>query len=477
MTTSFVSTSIAYVNAPPHVGYALELVQADTIARSRRQRGEDVFFLTGTDENSLKNLQVAAELGITPAELCDRNAPAFERLVTALGISVDGFIRTSSPSHHAGARQLWLAGAATDRFRQAYSGLYCVGCESYYDEAELDRGRCRIHGTAAEAVSEENWFFDLTRHQASIETYLEDGVRLEPTTRRNEALGFVRQGLRPFSVSRSRERSAGWGVAVPDDEGQTMYVWFDALANYLTGLGYGTQDAACFERYWLGADERIHVIGKDILRFHAVYWPAFLASAGLPLPTSICVHGFLTVDGEKISKSSGTAIDPLPLIEAYGVDALRYYLLRAVPAGADGDFSEARLRELYNADLANGLGNLVRRIATLGARAGYVGGGVVPPPPAEVTAAVDGFRFHEGLAALWNRVAALNQSLEAARPWELLKAQDAGPLQPLLREWVAEARVLAAGLAPFLPSTAARIEASLGAATIEVGEPLFPRLE
>ena len=337
MTTTFVSTSIPYVNAPPHVGFALELVQADVIARSRRQRGDDVFFLTGTDENALKNVQVAQDLGLTPRELCDLNAPAFERLVTALNASVNGFIRTSTPEHHTGARQLWEACRAEDIFRKAYQGLYCIGCEDFYTESELTDGRCPIHGTVPESVSEENWFFDLARYQQALDERLDGGdLTVAPLTRRNEALSFVRQGLRSFSISRSRSRSGDWGVEVPGDPDQTMYVWFDALANYVTGIGYGSAPAD-FERYWLSADERIHVIGKDILRFHAIQWPATLLSAGLPLPTAVCVHGFLTVDGEKISKSSGTAVDPIPIIERYGADALRYYLLRAIPAGADGD--------------------------------------------------------------------------------------------------------------------------------------------
>jgi len=477
MTATFVSTSIPYVNAPPHVGFALELVQADVIARRRRQRGEDVFFLSGTDENALKNVQVAEELGITPAQLCDRNAPRFGELIRALHISTDGFIRTSSDQHHLGVQKLWQACRPEDFARRSYDGLYCTGCEDFYLERDLLDGKCPIHGSSPDRVSEENHFFSLPAYQEQLEDELSSGaLRVVPEGRRNEALAFVRQGLRDLSVSREGTRGGGWGVPVPDDPDQTVYVWFDALANYLTGLGYGGDEGGV-QRYWLESQDRVHVIGKDILRFHAVYWPAFLASAGLPLPTNIAVHGFLTVDGEKISKSRANAVDPFPIIQRYGPDALRYYLLRSVRPGEDGDFSEQRLRETYTAHLANGLGNLVRRVEALCDRAGC-GGGEAPPTeaPVEAADALDQYQFSRALELIWERVAALNRDLEQHRPWDLLRDGDRPQVSQLLDGWVDQLRAIGKGLEPLLPETSRKIADSLSRERISPGEALFPRL-
>ena len=477
MAATFVSTSIPYVNAPPHVGFALELIQADVIARRRRQRGEDVFFLTGTDENALKNVQVAAEQGVTPAELCDRHAPRFEALVRAIDISPDGFIRTSSPEHHVGVQKLWRSCRAEDLAFGDYGGLYCQGCEDFYLERDLIDGRCPWHGVAPVEVAERNHFFRLSAFGELLDRELTSGgIRVVPEGRRNEATSLVRRGLRDLSISRSRRRSGGWGVAVPGDDQQTVYVWFDALANYLTGLGYGGEEEA-FRRYWSDSRERIHVIGKDILRFHAVYWPAFLASAGLPLPTTIAVHGFLTVDGEKVSKSRGNVVDPFPIVERYGADALRYCLLRHVRASEDGDFSEQRLKEVYNADLANGLGTLVRRLETLCERAGYRGeAGPLPEAPSDVEHALDGFQYHGALELVWQRVADLNRSIERERPWDLLRPGNSGKLGDLLCRWVLAMRTIAEALAPLLPATAQQIRERFGREQVSVGEPLFPRI-
>lgn len=476
MTTCFVSTSIPYVNASPHIGFALELVQADVVARARRDLGEDVFFLTGTDENALKNVQAAAALGITPQELCDRHVPQFEGLLEALDVSANGFIRTSTAPHHRGVGTFWCACRDIDIAYRAYTGLYCGECESFYLERDLRQGLCPIHGIPPERVQEENHFFRLSSHQRQVERLIEsEELEIVPTSRKNEALAFVRQGLRDFSISRSESRSRGWGVRVPGDRSQTVYVWFDALTNYLTGLGYGSEGDG-YERYWRQSEQRIHVVGKDILRFHAVYWPALLASAGLPLPTAVLAHGFLTVEGEKISKSAGNAVDPFSLIEHYGADAIRYYLLR-LPTGADGDFSRARLDEVYAADLANGLGNLVRRLETLCERAGWgVGEGPSPVAPAEVVAATLRYQFHTALDGLWRRITELNQHIERHRPWELLTQGRAEAVRSLLGDWVGDLRSVAAGLRPLLPTTAERIEATFSRETVCRGELLFPRL-
>ncbi|OGG51437.1 MAG: hypothetical protein A3F84_26680 [Candidatus Handelsmanbacteria bacterium RIFCSPLOWO2_12_FULL_64_10] len=495
--TYYVTTSIPYVNARPHVGFALELVQADALARWHRLLGEEVFFLTGADENALKNVQAAAREGLTPRELCDRNAAVFQDLLRALDISADRFIRTSGEAHFRGASKFWGACRKGDIYRRRYRGLYCVGCEDFYIEKDLEEGRCPTHLTRPEIVEEENYFFRLSAYQERLEELiLSERLRIAPETRRNEALGFIRQGLQDFSISRVRERSGGWGIPVPGDPSQVIYVWFDALTNYLTGLGYGS-DEGLFERFWLTNPRKAHVIGKDVLKFHAVYWPAMLLSAGLPLPETVWAHGFLTVDGQKISKSLSNAVDPFYLVERYGRDAVRYYLLRAIPSGADGDFSEARLREVYSADLANGLGNLVRRVETLCERAGYrkeksererrrVGEwekNLSPFPPFSLSPFShsgrgweEGFRFHDALRAIWGQVRVLNQEIEEARPWDLLKQGSGTRLDDLLTRWVAGVRSIAWGLTPFLPETAQEIEEAFSGERIAPREPLFPRL-
>ena len=477
MNTSYVSTSIPYVNARPHVGFALELVQADAIARWRRLLGDDAFFLTGTDENAFKNVQAAAREGLTPRRLCDRNAAVFLKLVEALDLSSDRFIRSSSDAHFRGASEFWTACRQEDIFLKQYRGRYCVGCEDFYMERDLQDGRCHVHGVEPETVEETNYFFRLSAYQKPLEALISSGeLRILPETRRNEALGFIRQGLRDFSISRNRERSGDWGVPVPGDPTQVMYVWFDALTNYLTGLGYGSA-VEKFDRYWRNCPNRVHVIGKDILKFHAVYWPALLLSAGLPLPRTIFVHGHLTAEGRKIGKSLDNAVDPFPLIRRYGADALRYYLLRAVRSGGDGDVSEGRLREVYNTDLANGLGNLVLRLEALCERSGY-GRAEAPDAcvPPDVNDAMDRFDFARALRAIWRRIDEMNREIDAVRPWELLKKPKAGRLCDHLSAWVGSVRAISWVLRPFLPRTAERIETSFSKSTIRKSQPLFPRL-
>ena len=477
MKTSYVSTSIPYVNARPHVGFALELVQADVIARWRRLHGDDTFFLTGTDENAVKNVQAAAGEGLTPRQLCDRNAAVFRDLARALDISHDAFIRSSSDAHFRGASRFWSACRREDIVLKQYRGLYCVGCEDFYLKRDLADGRCPVHGVEPESVGETNYFFRLSAYQKQLETLIATRkLRILPETRRSEALGFIRQGLQDFSISRNRARSGGWGVPVPGDASQVMYVWFDALTNYLTGPGYGS-NVDNFERYWRKCANSIHVIGKDILKFHAIYWPAMLLSAGLPLPGTICVHGHLTVEGRKIGKSQGNAVDPFPLIRRFGADALRYYLLRAVRSGEDGDVSVARLRELYNSDLANGLGNLVRRLEAICEKSGCGPSDTRDTHvPSDVSGALDRFDFAVALRAIWRRVDKINRDIDAARPWELLKCQKAGSLSEHLSAWIGAVLDISRVLRPFLPGTARRIEASFSKSRIKKSQPLFPRL-
>ena len=315
--TSYVTTTIPYVNARPHLGFVLELVQADVLARHRRVRGDAVRLLTGTDDNSLKNVLAAQAEGVPTARLVDRNAAAFAALHRPLSLSFDDFIRTSrDPRHRPGVERLWQACAASgDLYRKHYAGLYCVGCEQFYPPAELPGGRCPEHGTEPTAVAEENWFFRLSRYQERLSDLVSGGtLRIEPAARRNEVLAFIAGGLTDFSISRSARRAHGWGIPVPGDPDQVVYVWWDALGNYLSALDYGV-DGPDYHRWWVAADRRVHLVGKGVVRFHAVYWPAMLLSAGVPLPTDILVHDYLTVAGQRLSKSAGNGVDPLELVD------------------------------------------------------------------------------------------------------------------------------------------------------------------
>lgn len=468
----YVTTTIPYVNARPHLGFALELVQADVLARHRRQRGDAVRFLSGTDDNSLKNVLAAEAEGVPVQELVDRNAAAFEALREPLGLSFDDFIRTSrDPRHRVGVERLWRrCAAAGDLYRRHYEGLYCVGCEQFRVPAELVDGRCPEHGTEPQPVAEENWFFRLSRHAGRLRELVESGeLRVEPASRRNEVLALIDGGLRDFSVSRSRARARGWGIEVPGDPGQVVYVWWEALANYVTSLGYGTGDAA-YDAWWGRGESgrRVHLAGKGVLRFHAVHWPAILLSAGLPLPTDILVHDYLTVGGAKISKSGGNAAaaGPAALVEDYGTDAVRWWLLREVARTGDTDFTAGRLTARADADLAGGLGNLVHRVTTLVHRrldgrepeaSPYVLPGlaaVCREVPGLVDAALEAYDFRRATAALWSIVDEANRALDHARPWEPARSGGAGSVLAALLD---ACRVLADELRPFLPGTAARI--------------------
>lgn len=483
----YITTAIPYVNARPHLGHALEFVLTDTLARYHRLKGEDVRFLTGTDENSLKNVQAAEREGIPTQALVDRNASLYYALRESLDLSFDDFIRTSTdPRHLAGVRELWQACRQNgDIYKQAYRGLYCVGCEQFYTEAELEDGRCPEHRTRPEVVEEENYFFRLSRYAGRLLDLIEtDQLRIVPDTRKNEVLSFIRAGLADFSISRSRSRSHGWGIPVPDDPDQVIYVWFDALGNYITALGYGSENEL-YRRYWLDNPHRVHVIGKGITRFHAVYWPAILLSAGQPVPTTILIHSYITAGGEKISKSLGNSIDPVDLAERYGADALRYYLLREIRTTDDGDFSLERFVRLYNADLADQLGNLLSRVSGMVNR--YYGGRVPLPGPPEasdhglvdaaeglgrrVDLALARLTPHEALAAIWELIGAANKYVVEVEPWVLARQRQAGGaegtaaevrLATILYHLVETLRLVACACTPFLPATAAAITRQLG---------------
>ena len=490
MSRYVVTTSIPYVNGRPHVGHSLELVQADVLARWHRQRGDEVRAQTGTDDNALKNVRSAEEAGVPVAEYVAGVAQRFVALGDALELSFDDFVQTSSdPRHRAAVTKLW---AATDDFyRKSYSGLYCVGCEQYYPEDELVDGRCPEHDTVPELVEEENWFFRLSRYQDRLVELISSGaLRIEPAVRRREVLSFIEGGLADFSVSRTVSRARGWGIPVPGDPEQVIYVWYDALANYLSGPGYGT-DERSFAHWWRDSDERVHVIGKGIIRFHAVYWPAMLLSAGLPLPTSIFVHEYLTSGGQKISKSVGNAEDPADIVARFGADALRWWLLADVARTGDTDYTAERLVAKVNEDLANNIGNLVNRTVSMVAK---YRDGVVPVvasdnPAADelrrarfevsgtVSDALGAFDFRRATEAITRIGDEGNRYVQATKPWLLAKNGSHDELDAVLAELVATCRDLAWQLEAFLPAAALRIVEQLGDERVAEPRPVFPRLE
>ena len=471
--TTYVTVAIPYVNAAPHLGYSYELVEADIYARALRRCGDSVRFLGGTDDHSLKNVLAAEAAGRPTAEFVTANARRFEQLAGPLGLSFDDFIHTSTdPRHRPAVERLWRACAAnSDLYRKEYEGRYCTGCEQFYDRGDAVDGRCPEHGNVLEQVAEENWFFRLSAYEERLERLIADDVlEIRPEPFRQEVLAFVRRGLRDISVSRSVQRARGWGIGVPDDPTQVIYVWFDALTNYLSALEFGDPDSAALRRWWFESERRVHVVGKGILRFHAVYWPAFLLSAGLPLPTRIQVHPYLTVDGVKLSKSSGTTVDPLAVIDAFGTDALRWWFARDVGAVGDTDYTAARLIERSNDDLANGVGNVVHRVATLVQRARSAGVEVATHEPHVqehdieeiVTARLQEFDLRGATAALLDAVATLNRNLEATAPWRLSPDRHASELSGLLGRQLATATAIASAATSIVPALADRLGEHLG---------------
>jgi methionyl-tRNA synthetase len=480
-------------------------------------RGDDTRFLTGTDENSLTNVLAADRAGLPVRALVDRNAERFRELTAVLGLSNDDFIRTATdPRHVTGARRFWEACARRgDVYRRAYRGLYCVRCERFLTADELVDGRCPDHETAPDPVEEENYFFRLSRYEGALARLLDEGrLRVIPEARHREARAFVARGLEDFSISRTRARARDWGIEVPGDPGEVVYVWFDALTNYITALGYGApSDDPLYRRYWGERSERVHVIGKNILRFHAVYWPAMLLSAGVPLPTTIVVHGFLTREGKRMSKSLGTGVDPVALARAWGGDAVRYWLLRHVPPTGDADFGDAAFARVYAAELADDLGNLVSRVVGLLHRHRA---GVVPVPgeasrpelrsaaerlAEDLPRALEAYDPRAALDAVFALVARANRHVEDTHPWTLARAARAGDadaarrLDAALYDLAEACRVVAESLRPLLPGTAERIAATLGVPfaddwsrglewggiesgrAVGQGRPLFPRAD
>lgn len=461
--TRFISTAIPYANADPHIGFAFEAVLADALARSAKREGHSVFFLSGTDDNSLKNVQAAEAAGRRVEEFVSQRAGRFQELLQTLSVEVNDFIKTSSdPRHLRGAQKLWASCDPQDIEKRPYKGLYCVGCEEFKTEKDTVEGECPEHpGRALEAVEEENYFFRLDRYQEKLrELITAEALRITPESRKNEMIAFIDAGLEPFSISRSRERARGWGIPVPGDDSQIMYVWFDALSNYINALGYADNSDA-FEQYWKNGDT-LHVIGKGINRFHSLYWPAMLLSAHVPLPKEILVHGYITSGGQKMSKTLGNVIDPFALVREYGAEAVRYFLLRHVHPFEDSDFTVERFREAYNAHLANGLGNLVARVMKLAEDHIAHAPVFAFEPDASVTEAMRAYKCNEALDRIWQHIQSLDRAITERKPYQLIQTDPAAGQE--------EIRFLLRGLfqvgtllAPFLPETSEKILAALKA--------------
>jgi methionyl-tRNA synthetase len=509
----YVTTPIYYVNAEPHLGHAYSTIAADILARHMRQRGEDVFFLTGTDEHGEPVAQAAETLGLDPQELADRNAPKFKQLMPKINVSNDFFIRTTDPEHEAKVQEIVQRVHDNGHvYEGVYEGWYCPRCADFKTESELGPGNtCLIHKIPLEREREENWFFRLSAFQEPLESlYAERPAFVRPEARYNEALSFIKGGLADVSLSRPK---LTWGVELPWDRSQVIYVWFDALLNYVTALSYARDGEDLTERFW----PAFHIIGKDILKFHAVYWPAFLMAAGYEVPKGMFIHGYLLMEGHKMSKSLGNVLDPFEVIERFGADALRYYCFREVSFGRDGSVSAPGFEARYEAELANEYGNLASRTLAMIDRYRE---GVVPdadPDPALLEGAdglagldevvrglLDRAELTQALEGIWARVRRLNRYVEEQRPWDLAKERSEEPAEPerlpgdagdrldvVLYSLAEGVRVLALVLFPYMPETSGRLLETLaeegrelaafgsrgGGQPIKELSPLFPKVE
>jgi len=476
MKTFYVTTPIYYVNDVPHIGHTYTTVVADVVARYERLAGRTVRFLTGTDEHGQKIERAARKLGIEPKQLADRVVARYHALWSRLEITNDDFIRTTDERHHRGVHRIFAPiFEKGDIYLDAYEGMYCTGCEAFYPENQITDGRCPEQGHPVEKVREASYFFRLSRYQEPLlKHYAEHPEFVRPDFRLNEVRRFVEMGLRDLSISRT---SFTWGIPFPNDPAHIFYVWFDALCNYVTALGYG-ENPGLYESCW-PAD--LHLVGKDILRFHAVYWPAFLMSAGLPLPKTVFAHGWWLRSDAKMSKSTGNIVDPVPLLDEFGTDPLRYFLMREMAFGNDAQFSEEALIDRINNDLANDLGNLLSRLLKM---IDDYRGGVLPAAPsgpdtgdpgdvklvdaarsaaAAYTEAFETYRFHEGLAAIWTLVSETNRYIVRWEPWSLAKDPAAtGRLDAVLHNAAEAIRIVAVALSPVMPAAAAEIWRRLG---------------
>ncbi|MFH1780796.1 MAG: class I tRNA ligase family protein [Candidatus Nealsonbacteria bacterium] len=470
----YITSAIVYTNAPPHLGFSLEIIQADVLARYHRLLGDDVFFLTGTDEHGAKIVRAAEKAGQTPLKFTDEISKKYQELTKSLNLSNDDFIRTTDQKRHwPGVRKAWLTiKEKGDIYKKEYEGLYCVGCEAFVKEKDLVNGVCPLHQQKPEIIREENYFFKLSKYADIVKEKIVSGeIKIIPDGRKNEIISFINQGIEDVSCSRSKE-NLKWGIPVPEDNTQIIYIWFEALINYISALGYD-KNSAKFKKYW-PAD--VHCVGKDIFRFHALLWPAILLALGLDLPKAIFVHGYITSGGQKMSKSLGNVVDPFKLAEKYSTDAVRFFLLREIPSTEDGDFSEEKFKERYNGDLASGLGNLVARVEKLAQLAKTKKINSEKSLIAEYKIALGSskekyqeslgrFEFSMALSAVWELIKFCDQEVEKNKLWE--KSTEKKNIISNLLFLIDEIAEL---LAPFLPETSHKILKG------KIKESLFPRI-
>ncbi|PIS41052.1 MAG: methionine--tRNA ligase [Candidatus Kerfeldbacteria bacterium CG08_land_8_20_14_0_20_43_14] len=477
-----ITTPIYYANAAPHLGSAYTTIAADVLARYWRSKGRKVFLLTGTDEHGSKVAESASKAGVLPQAFVDQQARVFKAAFEQLNISFNRFIRTTEADHVLGAKLFLekLKKVKTPKnnpavYKGEYRGLYCQGCERFLTEKELVDGKCPLHFTEPQKLVEHNYFFRLSDYLPGLKKALAKGsLKIFPKTSQQEVLGYFKQGVQDFSISRQNVK---WGIPLPFDKTQTAYVWVDALPNYLTGIGFGKNTS--YRNWWRG--EVVHFMARDILKFHAIYWPALLTAIGEPPPNTIVAHGFSTVDGKKMSKSLGNVIAPSEMISKYGVDGTRYLLLSAFPFGQDGDLPVDRFTEKFNTDLANGLGNLVSRTTNMVER--YLNGKVkISKSPKSLIKAeklIQKFAFSEALTEIWRAITWANQAIDKAKPWELAKSNskaDTKKIETLLCGLIAELKEIGQVLRPFLPETAKTLENLLKQKRIIKSAPLFMRV-
>lgn len=474
MSKFYLTTPIFYPNAKLHMGHAYTTTLSDILVRYHRLLGEETYFLTGSDENAQKMVDAARKEGKEPLVFLDAIVENFKTLYSALDISYDQFIRTTDQKDHfPGAQELWKRLVSSgDIYKKEYEGLYCVGHEAFVTEKDLVDGKCPDHGSEPQHLKEENYFFKLSRYTDEIRARIEsDELRVVPATRKNEILAFLERGLEDVSFSRPRKADwpEGLGIPVPGDDSQVMYVWCDALANYVTALGFAHQ-AELYQKFW-PAD--VHVIGKDILRFHAAIWPGMLLSAGLPLPKALLVHGFVTSGGRKMSKTLGNVIDPEELVAEYGAEAVRYYLARHISPFEDGALTREGFKEAYNGNLANGLGNVVSRVMTMAEA--HLEGPVVPEEqtiPADFMQAMEEYRVNDAAAIVWQWVAKIDERIAAEKPFVLIK-EDPEKAKALIAELVREVYTIGRMLNPIMPKTSEAIKEAVK--ENKKPENLFPR--
>ncbi len=492
----YLTTPIYYVNDKPHIGHAYTTIVADTIKRWQQLKGNEARLVTGTDENSQKNVEAAQKAGVDDIQTyLDGMATVWQNTWQTLGIGVDDFIRTTDDRHKKGVAKFWeTVYAKGDIYQGEYEGLYCTGCEAFYKETDLVDGNCPMHKKPVTVLKEKNWFFKLSSYREKLLAHIDANPDfVQPASRRNEIRSYIDKFMEDVSISRETVK---WGIPVPNDPGSVIYVWFDALLNYMTAVGYGTDDAM-FEKWWGKDGADLHLVGKDIIKFHCALWPAMLMSAGVALPKQVYAHGFFTINGEKISKSLGNAIDPLELAAKVGIDPVRYYLLREIPFGEDGDFSEERLRARYNGELGNALGNGFYRVLSMTEKYNEgkvpamadMGGMFVDAAWTGFSGAMDAFIFHHAIGQVMDLAGRVNADIDTVKPWALAK-EDPAAVAPHLYRWLETFRHVALMLAPIMPEVSAKMLVQLGNPSTEKewgglqegtllakGEPLFPRLE